>query len=99
VFEDIVFIDDRGMQTLLKEVPNDKLTVAMKTAPEEIKEKIFKNISKRAADLLREDLAAMPPVRLSDVESAQQEIVNVAKRLENEGKVIISRGGGEDALV
>lgn len=99
VFEDIVFIDDRGMQTLLKEVPNDKLTVALKTAPEEIKDKIFKNISKRAADLLREDLAAMPPVRLSDVESAQQEIVNIAKRLEGEGKVIISRGGGEDALV
>lgn len=99
VFEDIVFIDDRGMQTLLKEVPNDKLTVALKTAPEEIKEKIFKNISKRAADLLREDLASMPPVRLSDVETAQQEIVNIAKRLEGEGKLIISRGGGEDALV
>ena len=99
VFEDIIFIDDRGMQTLLKEVPNDKLTVAMKTAPEEIKEKIFKNISKRAADLLREDLQAMPPVRLSDVESAQGEIVNVAKRLESEGKIVISRGGGEDALV
>ena len=99
VFEDIIYIDDRGMQTLLKEVPNDKLTIAMKTAPDEIKEKIFKNISKRAADLLREDLAAMPPVRLSDVETAQQEIVNVAKRLENEGKLIISRGGGEDALV
>jgi flagellar motor switch protein FliG len=99
VFEDIVLIDDRGMQTLLKEVPNDKLTVAMKTAPESIKEKIFKNISKRAADLLREDLAAMPPVRLSDVETAQQEIVNAAKRLETEGKLIISRGGGEDALV
>ncbi len=99
VFEDIVFIDDRGMQTLLKEVPNDKLTVALKTAPEDIKSKIFKNISKRAADLLKEDLAAMPPVRLSDVEVAQQEIVNVAKRLEAEGKIIISRGGGEDALV
>ena len=99
VFEDIVFIDDRGMQTLLKEVPNDKLTVALKTAPEEIKDKIFKNISKRAADLLREDLQAMPPVRLSDVENAQQEIVNVAKRLEAEGKLIIARGGGEDTLV
>ena len=99
VFEDIVFIDDRGMQTLLKEVPNDKLTVALKTAPDEIKEKIFKNISKRAADLLREDLQSMPPVRLSDVEAAQGEIVNVAKRLEVEGKIVISRGGGEDALV
>ncbi len=99
VFEDIVFIDDRGMQTLLKEVPNDKLVIALKTAPEEIKDKIFRNISKRAADLLKEDLDAMGPVRLSDVEAAQQEIVNVAKRLEAEGKIIVSRGGEADALV
>ncbi len=99
VFEDIAFIDDRGMQQLLKEVPNDKLVVALKTAPEEIKEKIFRNISKRAADLLREDLEAMGPVRLSDVEAGQQEIVNIAKRLEAEGKIIISRGGEADALV
>ena len=99
VFEDIVFIDDRGMQLLLKEVPNDKLVVALKTAPDEIREKIFRNISKRAADLLREDLEAMGPVRLSDVEVAQQEIINVAKRLETEGKIIVSRGGDADALV
>lgn len=99
VFEDIVFIDDRGMQTLLKDVPNDKLTMALKTAPEEIKEKIFKNISKRAADLLKEDLESMGPVRMSDVEAAQQEIINVAKRLEAEGKIMISRGGDADALV
>lgn len=99
VFEDIIFIDDRGMQMLLKEVPNDKLVMAMKTAPDEIKEKIFRNISKRASDLLKEDLDAMGPIRLSDVESAQQEIVNVAKRLEAEGKIVISRGGEADALV
>src|SRR5262245_34911714 len=99
VFEDIVFIDDRGMQLLLKEVPNDKLVIALKTAPDEIKDKIFRNISKRASDLLKEDLEAMGPVRLSDVENAQQEIVNVAKRLEAEGKIIISRGGEADALV
>jgi flagellar motor switch protein FliG len=99
VFEDIIHIDDGGMQTLLKDVPNDKLVVALKTAPEEIKDKIFKNISKRAADLLREDLESLGPVRLSDVEAAQQEIVNVAKRLEAEGKIIISRGGESDALV
>jgi flagellar motor switch protein FliG len=99
VFEDIAYIDDRGMQMMLKEVANDKLVVALKTAPEEIREKIFRNISKRAADLLREDLEAMGPVRLSDVETAQQEIVNVAKRLEAEGKIIISRGGEADALV
>lgn len=99
VFEDVIFIDDRGMQALLKEVPNDKLTVAMKTAPDEIKNKILKNISKRAAELLKEDLEAMGPVRLSDVETAQQEIVNIAKRLEAEGKLIVSRGGEADALV
>lgn len=99
VFEDIIFIDDRGMQNLLKEVPNDKLVVALKTAPEDIKDKIFKNISKRAADLLRDDLEAMGPVKLSDVEKAQQEIINVAKRLEGEGKIMISRGDGGDALV
>lgn len=99
VFEDIVFIDDRGMQMLLKDVPNDKLVVALKTAPEEIKEKIFRNISKRAGELLKDDLEALGPVRLSDVEAAQQEIVNVAKKLESEGKIIISRGGDADALV
>lgn len=99
VFEDIIFIDDRGMQMLLKEVPNDKLVIALKTATDEIKDKIFRNISKRAADLLREDLEAMGPVRISDVEAAQQEIINVAKRLEAEGKIVISRGGEADALV
>lgn len=99
VFDDIVFIDDRGMQTLLKEVDNGKLVVALKSATEEIKEKIFRNISKRAADLLKEDLESMGPVRLSDVETAQQEIVNIAKRLESEGKIIISRGGEGDALI
>lgn len=99
VFEDIIFIDDRGMQSLLKEVPNDKLVLALKTAPDEIKDKIFKNISKRASELLKEDLSSMGPVKLSDVEGAQQEIVNVAKRLESEGKIIISRGGEADALV
>lgn len=99
VFEDIIKIDDRGIQTLLKEVPNDKLLLALKTANEEIRQKIFKNISARAAQLLREDLEAMGPARLSDVESAQQEIVNVARRLEQEGKILIARGGSEDALV
>ena len=99
VFEDITKIDDRGIQTLLKEVPNDKLLLSLKTANEEIRQKIFKNISARAAQLLREDLDAMGPARLSDVESAQQEIVNVARRLEQEGKILIARGGSEDALV
>lgn len=99
VFEDIVKIDDRGIQTLLKEVPNDKLLLALKTANEEIRAKIFKNISQRAANLLKEDLSNMGPSRLSDVESVQVEIVNVARRLESEGKILIARGGSEDALV
>lgn len=99
VFEDIQLIDDRGMQQLLKEVPNDKLVLALKTAPDEIKQKIFRNMSKRAAQLLKDDLEAMGPVRLSDVEGAQQEVVNIAKRLEAEGKIMISRGGEGDALV
>ncbi|MEK7689673.1 MAG: flagellar motor switch protein FliG, partial [Bdellovibrionota bacterium] len=99
VFEDIVFIDDRGIQALLKDTPNDKLVMALKTAPEEIKDKFFRNLSKRASDLLRDDLEAMGPVRLSDVESAQQEIINVAKRLEAEGKIVISRGGEGETMV
>lgn len=99
VFDDIVKIDDRGIQTLLKEVDNAKLLLALKTANEEIRNKIFKNISQRAAEMLREDLANMGPSRLSDVEQAQQEIVNAARRLEAEGKILIARGGSEDALV
>ena len=99
VFEDIIKIDDKGIQTLLKEVANDKLLLALKTANEEIRAKIFKNISQRAAKLLQEDLQNMGPARLSDVETAQVEIVNVARRLEAEGKILIARGGSEDALV
>lgn len=99
VFEDIVKIDDKGIQTLLKEVPNDKLLLALKTANEEIKNKIFKNISQRAANLLKDDLGNMGPARLSDVEAAQVEIVNAARRLEAEGKILIARGGSEDSLV
>lgn len=99
VFDDIVKIDDRGIQSLLKEVDNGKLLLALKTASEEIRNKIFKNISARAAEMLREDLNNMGPSRLSDVEQAQQEIVNAARRLEAEGKILIARGGSEDALV
>ncbi len=99
VFEDISFVDDRGMQTLLKEVANDKLVIALKTATPEVRDKIFRNISKRAAELLKEDLESLGPVKLSEVESAQQEIVNIAKRLEAEGKIAISRGGGGDSVV
>lgn len=99
VFEDVVKIDDRGMQILLKEIPNDRLLLALKTANEDIKEKIFSNLSKRAGEILQEDLAAMGPVKVADVESAQMDIVNTARRLETEGKIAIARGGAEDVFV
>jgi flagellar motor switch protein FliG len=99
VFEDLTFVDDKGIQELLKIVDNQKLTIALKTAPEEIKTKLFKNMSNRASSLLKEDLEALGPTKLSDVEKAQQEIVQQVKDLETKGKAIISRGGEGDALV
>ncbi|MAE59541.1 MAG: flagellar motor switch protein FliG [Halobacteriovorax sp.] len=99
VFEDLVYVDDRGIQALLKEVDQQKLVIALKTAPEEIKAKLFKNMSNRAATLLNEDLDALGPTKLSDVEKAQAEIVQKCKELESQGKAFISRGGEGDALV
>ena len=99
VFEDLVYVDDRGIQALLKEVDQQKLVIALKTAPEEIRAKLFKNMSNRAATLLNEDLDALGPTKLSDVEKAQAEIVQKCKELEAQGKAFISRGGEGDALV
>lgn len=99
VFEDLLKIDDRGMQTLLKEVENDVLVMALKTANEVIRDKIFRNISSRAAERIREDLDNMGPVRLSDVEKGQGEIVRVALKLEEDGRIQILRSGSEDAFV
>jgi flagellar motor switch protein FliG len=99
VFEDLVFVDDKGIQTLLKEVDNQKLVIALKTSPEEVKEKLFRNMSNRAAGMLMEDLEALGPTKLSDVEKAQSEIVQKCKELESQGKVFISRGGEGDTLV
>lgn len=98
-FDDLIFIDDRGIQQVLREVSNEDLTIALRGAGEEVREKILDNLSERAADMIKEDLEAMGPVRLSDVEKAQQGITNTAKRLEDEGKIIIARGGGGEALV
>jgi flagellar motor switch protein FliG len=100
VFEDLIYVDDRGIQALLKEVDNTQLVMALKTAPEEIKNKLFGNMSNRAVKLLKEDLEALGPTKLSDVEKSQTEIVQKCKELEAQGKAIISRGGdGDDALV
>lgn len=93
-FEDLARIDARGMQQLLKEVPTDQLVMALKTASETLKEKVFGNVSKRASDLLREELELLGPVKLSDVEQAQQEVVQVALELERDGRITIVRDGG-----
>lgn len=95
-FEDLTRIDSRGMQQLLKEVPTDQLTLALKTATDELKEKVFGNISSRAADLLHEELELMGPVRLSEVEEAQQAIIQIAMDLERDGRIAIAREGGGD---
>lgn len=99
VFEDIIYVDDKGIQELLKIVDNQKLVISLKTAPDEVKNKLFRNMSNRAATLLREDLEAMPPTKISDVEKAQQDIVQQLKELESQGKAIISRGGEGDTFV
>jgi len=97
-FEDIRYLDDRSIQTLLKEIDPKELAMALKTASSEIKLKIFKNMSGRAADMLKDDIETMGPVRLKDVEKAQLAIANVARKLEIEGKIVLSRGE-EDVLV
>lgn len=98
-FEDLMYVDDKGIQNLLREVDNVKLVIAMKTAPDEIKQKLFKNMSNRAATLLKEDLEALGPTKLSDVEKAQGEMVQKTKELEAQGKAFIARGSDGDSLV
>jgi flagellar motor switch protein FliG len=95
VFDNLLDIDDRGMQAILREVQADTLATALKAADEEIKEKVFKNMSKRAAEILRDDIASKGPVRLSEVEQAQKEILAVVLRLSEEGTVMLSAGGDE----
>lgn len=98
-FEDLMYVDDKGIQNLLREVDNGKLVIAMKTAPDEIKQKLFKNMSNRAATLLKEDLESLGPTKLSDVEKAQAEMVQKTKELESQGKAFIARGSDGDSLV
>ncbi|MEK6709444.1 MAG: flagellar motor switch protein FliG [Nitrospinota bacterium] len=98
-FDDLVFVDDRGIQLILREVSNEEMTIALKGAGDEVREKLFKNLSERAAAMIKEDLEAMGPVRLSDVEKSQQSIVRIAKKLEDEGKIVIARGGAGDVFL
>ena len=95
VFADLVEVEDTGIQTILREIQTDTLVVALKGADTELQEKIFKNMSKRAADLLRDDLEAKGPVRISEVEEAQKEILNTARRLADDGEIVLGSGGDE----
>ncbi len=100
VFEDVMKVNDKGIQAVLKEVDNSELSLALKTASTELQTKIFKNMSERAAALIKEDMEYMGPVRVSDVETAQQRIVDIVRRLEESGDVIIEgRGGDAEQLV
>lgn len=99
VFEDILKLDDRSIQLVLREVDTRDLAVALKGASDEVKEKIFKNMSKRAAQILKDELEFMGPVRVKDVEEAQQKIINVIRRLEEAGEIVIARGGGEELIM
>ena len=98
VFEDIILLDDRSLQMVLREVENKDLSLALKGVPNEVANKIFKNMSKRAADMLREEIEFMGPVRIRDVEEAQQKIVNIIRKLEDSGEIIVSRGKGDEVL-
>lgn len=97
-FENLIALDGRSLQMILREVNNDSLTLALKTASEQMKEKIFANMSSRAADMIRDDLDAMGPVRLSEVELMQQAIVKIALKLEEEGKLVLGSGGGDELV-
>lgn len=99
VFENVMDIDDRGIQTLLREIQSDSLVIALKGAAPDLREKIFKNMSQRAAEMLREDLDAKGPVRLSEVEAEQKEILKTVRRLAEEGQLMLGGKGGDDAFV
>lgn len=99
VFEDIVLLDDRSLQLVLREIDSKDLALALKASSSEVADKVYKNMSKRAAEMLREEIQYMGPVRIRDVEEAQQKVVNVIRRLEESGEIIVSRGKGDEIIV
>ena len=99
VFEDILSLDDRSIQRVLREVDNNDLATALKSANEEVQTVIFNNLSKRLVAMIKDDMDFMGPVRLKDVEEAQQKIVNIIRKLEDSGEIVISRGGGDEIVV
>jgi flagellar motor switch protein FliG len=98
VFENLIDVDDRGMQTLLREISSDQLLLALRGAPEPLREKIFKNMSSRAAEMLKDDLEAAPPAKISDVENSQKEILTVARRLSDAGEINLGGSGSEEFI-
>ena len=99
VFEDILLLDDKAIQRVLRDVDNNDLAVALKGANEQVQNAIFNNLSKRLVVMIKEDMEFMGPVRMKDVEEAQQKIVNIIRKLEDSGEIIISRGGGDEIVV
>ena len=99
VFEDILLLDDRAIQRVLRDVENSDLSISLKGANQEVQNAIFNNLSKRLASMIKEDMEFMGPVRMKDVEEAQQKIVNVIRKLEDSGEIVISRGGGDEIIV
>lgn len=99
VFEDILTLDSRSIQRFLREIDNNQLAVALKGTGEDVQKVIFANMSKRMAEMIREDMEYLGPVRLRDVEEAQQNIVNIIRKLEDAGEIVISRGGGDEIVV
>ena len=99
VFEDILLLDNRSIQTVLREVDNNELATALKNANEDVQKAIFDNLSSRLATMIKDDMEFMGPVRLKDVEEAQQKIVNIIRKLEDSGEIVISRGGGDEIIV
>ena len=99
VFEDIVLLDDRSLQMVLREVDNKDLSLALKATPAEVSDKVYKNMSKRAADMLREEIEFMGPVKIRDVEEAQVKVVNIIRALEEKGEIVVSRGQGDEMFV
>ena len=99
VFEDILLLDDRAIQRVLRDVENSDLAISLKGANEQVQNAIFNNLSKRLAAMIKEDMDFMGPVRMKDVEEAQQKIVNIIRKLEDAGEIVISRGGGDEIVV
>ncbi len=99
VFEDILLLDDRAIQRVLRDVENNDIAMALKSANEEVQNAIFNNVSKRLAVMIKEDMEFMGPVRMKDVEEAQQKIVSIIRKLEDSGEIVISRGGGDEIVV